>query len=374
LKSITFDGGNSSGKLPTKATMSTSLAGNDNDIDYTAHSNGLAGNNITVRYAVTTQAGSATTVTVSGNAITVNLATGGSAQAASGTLTSDATNPSDGDTFVLGAITYTFKTNLTGAANEIKIGADAATTLDNVKSAVNATAGAGSTYGTGTVANAQASATTNTNTTQLFVAVTAGAAGNSIVLTENSSHLTVSGSGTGGGTLEGGADAGQITVNASAVITAIQASTPASALVDVALSAGNDGTGLVTEMAATSLAGGSDGIIPLFTVTGECLVSLRAYCSTTLAGANATLVHGKTGTTNDLITILTATNITKGSGIDSTNAVIARGTALAKTPLKLYNDGETIFATVATASVTGGTLHYIADYIALTEDACVTPA
>lgn len=114
---------------------------------------------------------------------------------ASGTITLS-NNPADGGTFVLGSVTYTFKDTLTGAANEIKIGADAATTLDNIKSAVNASAGAGTAYGTGTVANPDASATTNTDTTQLFVATASGAAGNSVVFTESATNTTVDGSGT----------------------------------------------------------------------------------------------------------------------------------------------------------------------------------
>jgi hypothetical protein len=133
--------------------------------------------------------------------------------AASGTLTSDATNPSNNDTLVIGTRTYTFKTTLTGASDEIKIGADAATTLDNVKSAINATAGAGSAYGTWTLINDQVSATTNTDTTQLFVAKTVGNEGNLVATTETSSHLAW-----GATTLAGGVDAtaNQVLIGASA--------------------------------------------------------------------------------------------------------------------------------------------------------------
>lgn len=495
MRTITFDGGIESGAISGKASLSTALTGNDNDIDYLADTAGTAGNSITIEYATgNKQVGSAIDVEVSGSAIKVNLATTATAEKATGLMTSDATNPDDNGTFVIGAKTYTFQSALTEAfatavltsdntevvdgdtvtvndrvyrfkdtlalandvkrsgtvdttlanlraaingtgtpgteyfagtqaatgvtagavtahaitvtantvgvaansfakaetsihldwdgagatftggvdsiANEVFIGASAAATLDNVKSAVNATAGAGTTYSSATTANATVEATTNTNTTQLFEALTAGSAGNSIIFTESATHISFSGQGSGGGTLEQGTDAGGITSTAADVITAIEASTPAAALVDVSLKSGNDGTGLVTTMAATNLASGSDGKIPLFTVSGECLVSLRGYISTDLTGTNATLVHGKTGTTNDLITILTATALDKGAGIDSTGSV-ARGTALAKTPLKLYHDGETIFATTATAAVTGGVIHYLADFVPLTEDAFV---
>jgi hypothetical protein len=132
-----------------------------------------------------------------------------------GTLTSDATNPSNNDTLVIGGRTYTFKSTLTGASDEIKIGADAATTLDNVKSAINATAGAGTAYGTGTVVNTQVSATTNTDTTQVLQALSVGNDGNTITTVETSSHLSF-----GGATLAGGVDpvAGEVLIGGSAAV------------------------------------------------------------------------------------------------------------------------------------------------------------
>ncbi len=160
---------------------------------------------------------------------------------------------------------------------------------------------------------------------------------------------------------------------ASEVTTAIEANTSAAALVDITNFAGNDATGLVTAMPVTALSGGSDGKVPLFTVTGSILCSLRGYCATTLTGTSATLVHGVTGTTNMLIPILTSTNITVGKGIDKTSAVVARGTALDKVPLWYVQD-EAIFATTATAATTAGKIHYFLDYIALTENANVVPA
>lgn len=72
--------------------------------------------------------------------------------AALGTLTLTA-NPSAADTVTVGTDVYTFVTALTGLANEVLIGATAALTADNFVSAVNGTAGAGTTYGTGTVAH-----------------------------------------------------------------------------------------------------------------------------------------------------------------------------------------------------------------------------
>ena len=117
--------------------------------------------------------------------------------------------------------------------------------------------------------------------------------------------------------------------------------------------------------------GALNDTIPLFKVTGNCLVSLRGYCETTLTGITATLVHGKPGATNDLIPILICTNIVAGTGIDSTAAVVARGTVLVKLPLRTYFDNTTISATNATAAITAGKIHYICDYVPLTESSGV---
>lgn len=133
---------------------------------------------------------------------------------ASGTLTSDATAPSDGDTVTIGATVYTFKTALTtnpaAVPYEVLIGASAAAALDNLKSAINATAGAGTTYGTGTAAHPTVEATTNTDTTQLVVALAAGADGNAIATIETSSHLSWSAT-----SLFGGSSAGTLTKTAA---------------------------------------------------------------------------------------------------------------------------------------------------------------
>lgn len=116
------------------------------------------------------------------------------------TLISDGTAPSNNDTVTIGTHVYTYKTVLTGVADEVLIGANAAAALTNLKAAINGAAGAGATYGTGTVAHTQVQATTLTATTLLIVALTAGTAGNAIASTETSSHLSF-----GSATLLGGA-------------------------------------------------------------------------------------------------------------------------------------------------------------------------
>jgi len=119
---------------------------------------------------------------------------------ATGTITA-AGNPANNETVTLGSRTYTFKTTLTGAANEVLIGAAATNSLDNLKAAVNGTAGEGTTYGTGTVAHADIIAGNKTATTIVFHARLAGTDGNSLATTETSATALSF----GGATLTGGA-------------------------------------------------------------------------------------------------------------------------------------------------------------------------
>ncbi len=68
------------------------------------------------------------------------------------------TLPANNDTLRIGLTgfqqTYTFKSSLTGAANEIKIAASLAAQATNIFEAINAGSNAGTDYGTGTAANA----------------------------------------------------------------------------------------------------------------------------------------------------------------------------------------------------------------------------
>lgn len=87
---------------------------------------------------------------------------------AQSTITSTGVALTNGDTITIGGQTYTFQTSLVDAANNILIGASASVSLDNLKSAINGSAGGGTTYGTATVANASVTATTKTATTLLL--------------------------------------------------------------------------------------------------------------------------------------------------------------------------------------------------------------
>jgi len=107
------------------------------------------------------------------------------------------------DTVTIGDRTYTFKSTLTGAANEILIGANAPASVANIVAAINAASGAGTTYGTGTVVNADVFAYDGPGDTVGVVAKARGTASNSIATTET---LTNAASIWGAATLTGGAD------------------------------------------------------------------------------------------------------------------------------------------------------------------------
>jgi hypothetical protein len=121
------------------------------------------------------------------------------ANAAQATLTSDATNVSVDDTVTIGAVTYTFKASPTTVANQVKIGASASATLDNLKAAINLTGTPGTDYGSNTVIHPTVYASTKTATTLLLFAKAEGTGGNSLASTEGSTHLSF-----GAGTFAGG--------------------------------------------------------------------------------------------------------------------------------------------------------------------------
>jgi hypothetical protein len=133
---------------------------------------------------------------------------------ATGTLTASGTF-SDGDTILIGdgdtIVTYTMKTALTSSgtvAYEILIGGSAAISLDNIKSAINDSGTAGTTYGTGTAANPLVIATTNGATTQVVEANRVGTYANAFTTTETGSN-----SAWGAGTLASGAAASLLMAN-----------------------------------------------------------------------------------------------------------------------------------------------------------------
>lgn len=141
--------------------------------------------------AITNQITAASTIEV------IDPKTAGNGVKASGTITADS-NFTANDAVTIGDETYTFVATPGATANNVDLGADLATSLSNLAAAINGTGTAGTTYGTNTVANADVTAVA-TATTVVVTARTAGAAGNSIVLTEDTDGgdvFEVTGSGT----------------------------------------------------------------------------------------------------------------------------------------------------------------------------------
>lgn len=97
-----------------------------------------------------------------------------------GTGASDAGVTTDNATVTIGDITYTMVVELSETLGadavpyQVLKGASEATMLDNLKSAINGTAGEGTTYSTGTVAHEYFIATTNTDTAQTIVSRAVG--------------------------------------------------------------------------------------------------------------------------------------------------------------------------------------------------------
>lgn len=116
------------------------------------------------------------------------------AVAASATLTTDNTNVTDGKTVTIGSVVYRFKDTM-AAINDIKIGADADTTLGNLVAAINGAEGAGTKYYTGTAAHTLVSAAAVANHATVITAKTKGTAGNAIAKATNEAHLDWDGTG-----------------------------------------------------------------------------------------------------------------------------------------------------------------------------------
>lgn len=351
---VTFDGTGNNGKIATAAALTTALTGTNNDLTFTGAST-LDANDITIEYTTDRKpTGSALEVEVSGNAITVNLLTSLGVKA-TGTLTSTGVF-SNTETVTIGETEYTFVTALSAGPTvpyEVLIGASAAASLDNLKSAVNLTAGIGTTYSTGTEIHPTVTATTNADDSQVFEAKTVGTAGNAIATTSTAADNDF-----GAATLEGGEDVDQILTLASEVDSAIDAHAEAAALVTPANAGGNDGTGVVTTMAATNLTGGSDGYVELFTIEEDGIIAVTAKCTEDLVGASATIQVGLlSGDTDALIPLTTATTIDANERLDR-NGILNAATPSNATPFLPVLAGQTVVATVLTASITDGTIEF----------------
>lgn len=124
------------------------------------------------------------------------------------------------DTITIGSITYTLKASVTTTANEVKIGATALETIQNLVAAINGGPGAGTVYGSATVPNADVTARVDSSTILGVAANASGVAGNSIASTKSSTAISW-----GASTLTGGKDGGGVRAIG---LTVIAVTTPAS--------------------------------------------------------------------------------------------------------------------------------------------------
>lgn len=126
------------------------------------------------------------------NTADFSVYTGSAPTAATGTVTFGGTGDAD-DTVTIGGQVYTLKA-VPANPYEVDIGADATETAANLTAAINAGAGAGTTYGSGTIANTDVTASASAGVVTV-TARTAGTAGNSIALTVSGNDITASGAG-----------------------------------------------------------------------------------------------------------------------------------------------------------------------------------
>jgi hypothetical protein len=127
-----------------------------------------------------------------GNPLTVNITPGVAGITATGRLAqAGSANISLGDTVTIGASQYTFVNALqSGKTNQIKLASTFDASLNNLISAINHTAGSGSSYSTGTTTNPQVQAGVLAGHAFTVTASVAGTNGNVIVTTTTSTHLT----------------------------------------------------------------------------------------------------------------------------------------------------------------------------------------
>lgn len=140
--------------------------------------------------------------------------------AATSTLTSNNTTPTDGDYVQVGGVTYTFRTTLTNAGNapyEVLINSSADGALANLKLAVNLTGTAGTNYGVGTAIHPTVTCGNLTSHTLPMTAKTLGTNGNNILTSAKSTASTLTWTGTN---FSGGVNpiANQVLIGVSAAV------------------------------------------------------------------------------------------------------------------------------------------------------------
>ena len=122
----------------------------------------------------------------------------------------------------------------------------------------------------------------------------------------------------------------------------------------------------------TGARGDNDGALDpykLFIVTGEVKVIVYGVCTTSLAGASATLEVGITGNTALILPQITATTIIANDvWVDNSVAEVGGFVATALPVATHITNGNDIIETVATADVTSGRMYYVCLWIPISKD------
>lgn len=351
---------------PTAAALTTSLTGTNNDLVFTAREGGTAGNAITLEY-VAAPNNPVLSVDCTNGAIVVNLVTADDTKAALTTaltgsdndLTFEAVTPGTGGNSI--TVTYTdpsandeaLAVSVTDSDIEVTLGTNGSGTIistaHQVKLALEAKAEAAALINVYFPTTAAASATlttslTGTNNDLVFTAASSGTFGNRVrvaYLDPGANDATLSVAVVGDTSFEtinvslATNGSGTITSTAAQVQAAIEAHADASGLVTIAAAGGNDGSGVVTALAATALSGGAAA----FLQAGSGVVTAMAQDSlegatdgedtiTTTAAQVATAIAANPGA-NALVSVANA------SSNDGTGAV----TVLAETALSSGDNG-----------------------------------
>ena len=258
------------------------------------------------------------------------------ATAAAGTLTitGGGNDIANNDAVNIGGTGYKFVTTLSGAANEVQIGATDTQTLLNLKAAINgASGGAGIAYGAGTVANANVVAGAATATTLALSANINGAGDGSA--TGNSAVTTVT-TGTaesfGGATLTGAVTGATVSIGSATYtfVASLAAKLTANEVV-----ASSEATGLTNLAAAVNGAGGSGYSS---NTTANTQVSAGTPTTTTILFTASTA-----GTSGNFITTAT-TGAAKGTftSIDFGGTGNIAGAAAGNAPVAVAGDSVTV--------------------------------
>lgn len=263
-----------------------------------------------------------------------------------GTLTSSG-NFVDSEKVLIGGVTYTFTVNLTGAANEIKIGATASDSLDNLIAAINHAAGEGTTYGTGTVVHPTVTAAAGAGDTAVITAKTIGVAGNSIATTVVAASASF-----GAVTLEGGVNAivDEILIGAGATNSLDNL---IAAIMHTAGEGTTYSTGTVEHTQVTAAAGDGDTVVVTAKTAGTAGNSIATTTDITSATWTDTTLVGGEGSqaANDVLI-----GVSAEACIDNLVAAITFDDGLGTNEGTLYGTGTVAHPSVTAAKTNSSTM------------------